>query len=297
MDLGRLHGRVAPPDESRAEAFGRQGAALLEGACAGGQGGACFELGVAYHEGTGVATDPERHLGLMNRACVLGEPRGCAELAAAYIQSEAAEDDAKAPALFEKACRAGVLQRSPCREAGFLYVDGRVVPADKAKGVQLLEASCALGDPASCWMAAGMLREGDGVPADTHLAAALVGSLPPAQIKVVSVKRRRQAPDPTAAQLGVDPAELPPVKAGAGQDLLVVTLDVRQAARRAGLPVRTVWVLDSQGRRHPSLLKSDFPLGQEEHERREMVFLVPAGTRPVKVRFELGALTFDLPPT
>ncbi|HEX6737861.1 MAG TPA: tetratricopeptide repeat protein [Vicinamibacteria bacterium] len=298
LELGRLHARVAPPDEARAAAFQRQGTSLLAPACERGDGEACFELGIAYHEGTGVEADLRRHLALMERACTLGELRGCAERAAVYLDTEAPDDDAQAPALFERACRGGVLQQSPCRQAGFLYVEGRAVPADKARGLPLLEAGCAQGDAESCWMASGMWREGDGVAADAGRAAALLQGAAPAEIKVVSVKRARQAPDPTAAQMGVDPSEMPPVRAAAGQDLIVVTLEVRRpAAGGAGLPVRSVWVLDRQGRRHPSVLKADLPLGQEEHETRDMVFVVPAGTRPVQVHFELGALTFDLPKT
>jgi hypothetical protein len=296
MALGRLHTIVAPPDEAKAAAFQGQGAGLLQAACARDDGAACFHLGMAYHDGAGVETDFARHEALMERSCTLGHLDGCAELGATYLSSEPADDDAKAPALFEKACLGGALHRHPCREAGFIRIDGRLAPLDKAQGVRLLEASCALADDSSCWMLAGMLREGDGVAADPQRAEALVGSAPRPEVKVVSVKRTRQAPDPAAYQLGVDPEEMAPVKAGAGQDLIVVTFDVRRQPGGSLVPIRSVWVLDAKGGRHASLLRNEFPFGQLDHEQRDLVFPVPQGTKPVKVRFELGALTFDLPP-
>ncbi len=294
LDLGRLYTQVAPADDAKAEDFARQGVTLLQAACERNEGGACLELGVAYQEGTGVAADLERHRVLMERACGLGELRGCAELATAYLESDAPGDDLKAAALFERACRGGVLQQTPCREAGFRYVDGDGVPVDKVKGVQLLQAACAEGDAASCWMASGMLREGDGVPADEARAAVLVPAGVP-QLKVESVKRVHQAPDPSAALMGVDPAEMPPMKAGAGRELIVVRLGVRRGSGGAALPVRHVWVVDRQGRRYPSVMKGELPLGQEERETRDMVFVVPVGLQPAQIRFELGALTLGLP--
>ena len=296
MALGRMFAIVTPPDEAQAADFQGKGASLLQAACARDDGAACFHLGMAYHDGAGVETDFARHEGLMERACTLGHLEGCAELAASYLASESADDDAKAPALFEKACLGGALHRHPCREAGFIRIDGRLAPPDKARGARFLETSCALADESSCWMLAGMLREGDGVPADAARAKGLLGNEPGPEMKVVAVKRARQAADPAAYQLGVDPAEMAPVKAGAGQDLIVVTFEVRRPPGGAPVPIRSVWVLDAQGGRHASLLRSEFPFGQMDHEQREMVFPVPQGMKPVKVRFELGALTFDLPP-
>ena len=40
----------------------------------------------------------------------------------------------------------------------------------------------------------------------------------------------------------------------------------------------------------------DSTWGQSDTFERELVFVVPAGFRPVKVKFELGGLTLDLPP-
>jgi len=294
MGLGRLYALVAPADEAKAAPFLLEAARMLSERCEGGEAAACLQLAAAHQDGAGVQFDLDRQRSLVERACALGDPRGCAEAAASYTASETPDDDPKAPALYERACLAGVIQRQPCREAGFLYVDGAVVPADKARAARLLERGCALGDAPSCWMAAGMLREGDGVARDPARAAELVDG-PGPDITVVSVERTKQAPDPVAIQLGIDPLEYPPVTAESGQDLILVTFDVRRGPLARALPVRTVWVLDAEGRRHPSVLKGELPFGETDHERREVLFVVPEGARPVRVRFELGALTLDLP--
>jgi TPR repeat protein len=296
MGLGRMYGSFAPPDEAKAAEFQKKATALFEQACARGEGAGCYKLGMAHHDGTGAESDFERYRSMMARACELGHLEGCAEAASAYKASEPTGDDAQAPALFEKVCLAGIVHREPCREAGFLYADGEHVPADKPKAVRLLEMSCAMGEISSCLKAAAIYREGDGVPVDDAKAETLAKSLVGLDIKVVSVKRTKQADDPNAFTVGVDPSEMPPVKADKGKDLIVVAFDVRRTTQGALMPIRGVWILDENGERHPSVLKTDFPFGQLPEYQREMVFVVPAGARPVKVKFELGAVTLDLPP-
>jgi hypothetical protein len=229
------------------------------------------------------------------RSCTLGDAAGCAEAATLYKTSETTADDANAPPLFEKACLAGVVERQPCREGGFLYVDGDGVPADKPRGVALLERACALGEKASCLKAGAMLRDGDGVAADPVKAAALTRVLDDLDVKVAYARRAKKADDPQAFQMGVDPSEMPPVIAPQGKDLIVVGFHVVRKAADGTMPVRHVWVVDAKGDRQPSTLKNDLTFGQSESHDREMVFVVPQGFRPVKVVFELGGLTLDLP--
>jgi len=296
MGLGHMYGSFAPPDEAKSASFSRQGVDRWSEACKKSDGAACFRVALAHHEGRGVETDFGKHLELMRRACELGYADGCAEEAAGYKTSETTSDDAKSPALFERACLAGVQRRQPCKEAGFLYVDGEGVPADKPKGVALLQRACALDEVSSCLKAGAMLREADGVTADEKTAAALLSPyLSGLEIKVPAVKRMKEAVDPTTLQMGVAPSDMPPIKAAAGEDLIVVYFDVRRTAPKGNMPVRLVWVLDEKGQRYPSILKNDFAFGLSHEYQREMVFRVPQGTRTPKVKFELGGLVLDLP--
>lgn len=297
MGLGHMYGSFAPPDDAKAASFSRQGVELFDKACQQSDAQACFKQALAYHEGRGVETDFTQHLQLMARSCELGEVEGCAEAAAAYKTSETTEDDPKAPALFERACLAGVQRRQPCREAGFLYVDGSGVAADKPRGLKLLERACALEEVSSCLKAGAMLKEGDGVPADPGRAAALIEPyLSGLEVKVAAVKRMKEASDPAALHMGVAPSDLPPIKAAPGEDLIAVSFDVRRTAPKGNMPVRVVWVLDDKGQAYPGVMKSDFAFGLSHEYRREMVFRVPEGARTPKVKFELGGLTLDLPP-
>jgi hypothetical protein len=142
-----------------------------------------------------------------------------------------------------------------------------------------------------------MLKEGDGVPADVAKAASLIDPyLSALDIKVASVKRMKEAVDPATLQMGVGPADMPPIKAASGEDLIVLNLDVRRTASKGHMPVRTVWILDEKGREHAGILKNDFAFGLSHEYQRQMVFRIPEGTRPAKVKFELGSLTLDLPP-
>jgi TPR repeat protein len=297
MGVGHMHGSFAPPDEAKATRYYRRAVDEYEKACEKSDAASCFKLALAYHEGRGVDTDFNKNLELMTRACGLGYTEACAEQAAGYKTSEATDDDAQAPALFERACRAGVQRRQPCKEAGFMYADGDHVPADKPKGLELLLRACALDEASSCLKAGSMLKEGDGVPADAAKAASLIDPyLSALEIKVASVKRMKEAVDPATLQMGVGPADMPPVKANAGEDLIVVSFDVRRTAPKGSMPVRTVWVLDEKGGKHAGTLKNDFAFGLSHEYQREMVFRVPEGTRPSKVKFELGSLTLALPP-
>jgi TPR repeat protein len=296
MGVGHMHGSFAPPDEAKATRYYRRAVDEYEKACEKADAVSCFKLALAHHEGRGVETDFNRNLALMTRSCGLGYADACAEEAAAYKTSEATDDDAKAPALYERACLAGVQRRQPCKESGFLYVDGDHVPADKPKGLQLLLRACALDEVSSCLKAGSLLKEGDGVPADAAKAAALIDPyLSALEVKVASVKRMKEAVDPATLQMGVGAADMPPVKAAAGEDLIVVSFDVRRTAPKGNMPVRTVWVQDDKGKKYAGVMKNDFAFGLSHEYQREMVFRVPEGTRTPKVKFELGGLTLDLP--
>ena len=296
MGAGHMRASFAPPDEAKAaEMFGRAVPIYTE-RCNKEDAAACFRLALAYHEGRGVPTDFGQHTAFMERACRLGYLDACAEEAAAYKLTDTRDDDAKAPALFERACLAGVQRRQPCREAGFLYADGDAVPADKPKGVALLERACALGEVSSCFRAGAMYREGEGIPADATKAAALMDPhMNGLDVRILSATRAKWADDPTALQVGVSPHDMPPIVANPGEELAVLKFDVKRSAPKAQLPIRKVWVVDGKGERYASTLSSDFAFGQSAAYEREMVFRMPQGTKPVKVRFELGAVEMPLP--
>jgi hypothetical protein len=98
---------------SRTWLLSAKGAALFTARCNGGDAMACFNLGVQYDQGHGVATDATKAAGLYEKACDARVADGCQRLA----------DD---------------------------YWYGIGVPADKHKGATLMKKGCALGGQWAC---------------------------------------------------------------------------------------------------------------------------------------------------
>lgn len=68
----------------------------------------CFNLGVAYKNGTGVAKDLAKSAALYQTACAGGEMKGCVNLSIAYANGIGVTKDlTKAAALSKTACDAG----------------------------------------------------------------------------------------------------------------------------------------------------------------------------------------------
>jgi uncharacterized protein len=287
---------VRQESEDQAQKYFREAMAIWQKRCDAGDLYGCYRVGIAYGEESGVPIDYERSKRMLGDACDKGHLDSCAELAHLFKSSDDKRDDARAAELFERACVAGIEERMPCREAGFLLVDGGGVPVDKARAVRLLENGCGQGDEWACFKVGAMLMEGDGVPANPARGAELTRAANGLEFRVVEVKRGKSMVDPSLTAYGIPESSLTPTKAEPGQELVFVAMEARRTAEKAHLPVRKMFLVDDGGKLFENHAPGDNAFGDKPLERREYMFKVPAGTRPVKLKFELGGVTIDLPP-
>ncbi|MBI4955313.1 MAG: sel1 repeat family protein [Myxococcales bacterium] len=96
-----------------------------------------------------VTKDPARAAALFEQVCGAGVDRACYELALAYEHGRGVSQDlAHAAELHAGACEAEVPEA--CARVGVLYLEGRGVERDPARAAALLARGCALGDAACC---------------------------------------------------------------------------------------------------------------------------------------------------
>jgi len=184
--LGDHHPGYTIPFWQDACAAARSGActklAILEsGACRGGSGWACNELGLLVSAGRVVAAPPAQ---LFERACSAGFKPGCDNARALAIGGAGAQHGDPRPQDYLLLLREGkgpIQDRSPleiyaraCRQrwaagcgglAG-VYFRGEGVPPDKTRAAELLATACAGGHGSSCSNLGLMYERGDGVTED-----------------------------------------------------------------------------------------------------------------------------------
>ena len=290
-----LGNAVRPDDEAQAQKYFREAMAIWQKSCDGGDHYGCYRVAIAYGEETGVGFDPERSRRMLEASCGAAHLDSCAELAHLFKSSDTRADDPRAAELFARACAAGIEERMPCREAGFMLSDGDGAPPDKPRAVKLLDNGCQLGDEWACFKLGTMLVEGDGVPADPARGAELTRSADGLEFRVVEVKRGKKIVDPSLTAFGIPENTLSPTVADRGQDLILVAMEARRTQATARLPVRKVYLVDASGQLFENHTPGDNAFGERPLERREFLFRVPEGARPVKVKLELGAITIALP--
>ena len=103
---------------------------------------ACFDLGVAYYNGTGVPTNQKKAFELAQKACDLGGANGCSAVGTFYVKgaewnSGVAKDSSKAFAFYKKACDMGYAEG--CFNVGTAYLIGEGVAKDSSKAFTLLK--------------------------------------------------------------------------------------------------------------------------------------------------------------
>jgi TPR repeat protein len=281
--------------EDKAMPYYRQAMEIWQKRCDGGDLYGCYRVGIAYGEETGVRFDPEHSKQLLQMSCDKGLLDACAEVAQVYKGSDSKDDDRKAAELFEKACLAGIEQRLPCREGGFMYAEGDGVGMDKRKAAALFENGCNLGDDWCCFKLGTMLSQGDGITADAARAGELLQRGDGLQFRAVEVKRAKKMVDPSLTSYGIPESSLTATAADEGKEFIRVAIEVRRTADTAHLPVRKLFLVDAAGHKYENHSPGDSPFGNKPLERREYMFKVPAGTRPVSLELELGAVRIALP--
>ncbi|MDQ3341778.1 MAG: sel1 repeat family protein [Myxococcota bacterium] len=136
---------------------------------------ACYELGRFYYRGTGVAQNPREAAHLFTLGCNVGHAWSCQDLGYLYESGSGvdAKDDARAVALYEKACK---LSDPACINLAIRY--GRGPKRDLAKALPLYERACNGGEHKACVNLGLLLREqGDEARAMQFFAKACKGGV------------------------------------------------------------------------------------------------------------------------
>ena len=150
----------------------RKAASLYQQACQGGHAGSCYNLGDLHLKGQGVARDIRKAVLLFQRACDAGFALGCSNLGLFYTKGEGlAQDASKAAYLFQQACNAG--EALGCYNLANLYMKGEGLVRDAGKAASLFQRACEAGDTDSCHNLGSLYFSGEGVAQDATKAALL----------------------------------------------------------------------------------------------------------------------------
>jgi TPR repeat protein len=129
-------------DLARAFEFARLG-------CDAADARACVQLGYAYTQGRGVATNGRLALVAYEQGCNLGEPAGCADAGIVCEEGNIIPQDLpRALAHYRRACDAGFPRA--CSSLGFLFAMGKGVAVDNAKAKRHFESACTGGFGMAC---------------------------------------------------------------------------------------------------------------------------------------------------
>lgn len=125
---------------------------------------ACYDLSVAYFNGTGVPENQKKAFELVQKACDLGSANGCSVVGVFYLKgaewnSGVAKDSSKAFAFYKKACDMGEAQG--CHNLGVAYYNGGDgVKKDINAAKNYFKKACSMGEQAGCDNYKIMLRQG-----------------------------------------------------------------------------------------------------------------------------------------
>ena len=132
----------------------------------------CYNLGLRFLNGDGVAADNGEAVELFGQACDAGESQACSDLGAMYdLGQGVSENDTRALELYTKACEEGDL--FGCHSAGAKYDLGEGVPKDEGRAAEFYRDACNGGRSASCYDLGMKFATGQGVPQNETQAVAL----------------------------------------------------------------------------------------------------------------------------
>lgn len=140
--------------------------------CDKGEADACDELGVAYAKGEGgLARDDAKAEALFIKACELKDPQACNNIGFLFFQGLTKAEGAKVLELTKQGCE--LKNASSCNMAGVILADGKGVEGDFAGALGFYDRACALGWATGCYNAARFYRDGKGVELDLEKATSL----------------------------------------------------------------------------------------------------------------------------
>jgi len=107
---------------------------------------ACTGLAVMLAAGRAIKADPAQARTLWEQACQAGHAPACGQLGA--LLSRGADAGGRPRELLQRACDAD--DEASCGELGALYAEGRGVPRDEARAIQIWLGLCDRGVAAGC---------------------------------------------------------------------------------------------------------------------------------------------------
>lgn len=120
---------------------------LWREACEAGNATGCYELAMMYRDGEGVTANRKTYLELLNRACNGGSGMACFNLGINAdptdkdgISRGSKEQQGKAAEYFERGCNLGYAKA--CANLSYYLGNGLGVPKDLKRSAQLLESAC-----------------------------------------------------------------------------------------------------------------------------------------------------------
>ncbi|HEX2529213.1 MAG TPA: hypothetical protein VHL31_23310 [Geminicoccus sp.] len=162
-----LNGEGVTADPQKAQAWAAR-------AIEGGDTAAMAVFGRAYVEGRGVPKDVPRGLQMLEEAAAKGDPRGAANLARLYLRAEDVPADPEKAAAYAEAALAAADDVSVKTAYGRALLEGETVPADAARGIELLTEAAAAGDPLASTQLGIAYLDGNGVSKDVGAAVPLL---------------------------------------------------------------------------------------------------------------------------
>lgn len=126
----------------------------------------CSALGLLYQDGRGVAHDDARAEALYEKACGGGAGVGCYNLGLLHADEpeRAKVEYERAAAAYQRSCAAGEL--AWCMNLGVLYEKGHGVTADRAEAARIYRDACDRGHGDSCGNLAALQGSGPEGPID-----------------------------------------------------------------------------------------------------------------------------------
>lgn len=158
--------------QSAAGAAEEMTAAELLQSCDDGDSGACDELGLRLHNGTGVRKDDKAAAAMHQRACDGGDAIGCNNLGWHYdVGSGVPKNKPRAASLYGRSCDGGFAKG--CANLAGMKDAGDGIAVDKLRAAELYARACDAEDARGCSQLAYMNYTGDGIAADPAKAEAL----------------------------------------------------------------------------------------------------------------------------
>jgi TPR repeat protein len=148
--------------------------AQFDRACRGGDGNGCANLGYTVAQGWGTPADPVKAATLYTVGCTEGSQRSCTLLGEAYEKAQGvAGDDVHAATLYKQACDADYADGCS-RLSMFAFAGRGGLAKSDARGIELIERACKLGERGVCLVLAMRLSTGLGVAKDPARAVELL---------------------------------------------------------------------------------------------------------------------------